>query len=87
MNGTLGRKPAESTPAYLSGLLIGAEAASLPKLLGVTAETPVAVLGDPSLCALYSRALSARGLACETFDGEAAAVAGLFALYRKGIGQ
>jgi 2-dehydro-3-deoxygalactonokinase len=80
-------KPADSTPAYLSGLLIGAEAASLPKLLGVTPQTPVAVLGDASLCSLYSRALSARGLACETFDGEAAAVAGLFALYRKGIGQ
>lgn len=80
-------EPSESTPAYLSGLLIGAEAASVPKLVGVTPDTPVAILGDASLCALYSQALRARGLACETFDGEAAAVAGLFALYRKGIDQ
>ncbi|HKR89041.1 MAG TPA: 2-dehydro-3-deoxygalactonokinase [Phenylobacterium sp.] len=80
-------RPAETTPAYLSGLLIGAEAASVPKLLGVTPQTPVAVLGDAALCALYGQALRARGLACETFDGEPAAVAGLFALYRKGIGS
>jgi 2-dehydro-3-deoxygalactonokinase len=80
-------KPAESTAAYLSGLLIGAEAASLPRLSGVTPQTPVAILGDAALCSLYSRALSARGLACETFDGGAAAVAGLFALYRKGTGR
>jgi len=79
-------RPADTTSAFLSGLLIGAEVASLPKLLGVTARTPVAVLGDAALCSLYSRALSARGLTCETFDGEAAAVAGLFALYCKGIG-
>lgn len=80
-------KPADSTPAYLSGLLIGAEVASVPQLLGVTPEAPVAVLGDAALCALYSQALAARGLACQSFDGEAAAVAGLFALYQKGIGQ
>lgn len=80
-------KPAQSTPAYLSGLLIGAEAASLPGLLGVTPQTPVAILGDAGLCALYRQALSARGIVNETFDGEAAAIAGLFALYRKGTGQ
>ena len=80
-------KPADSTPAYLSGLLIGAEVASVPQLLGMRPETPVAVLGDAALCALYSQALAARGLACQSFDGEAAAVAGLFALYQKGTGQ
>ncbi|CAN7277560.1 2-dehydro-3-deoxygalactonokinase [Phenylobacterium sp. LjRoot225] len=80
-------KAAETTPSYLSGLLIGAEAASVPKLLGVEPGTKVAVLGDIGLCALYSQALQAQGLACETFDGEAAAVAGLFALYRKATGQ
>ena len=80
-------KPADSTPAYLSGLLIGAEVASVPQLLGVRPETRVAVLGDAALCSLYSQALAARGLACQSFDGEAAAVAGLFALYQKGTGQ
>ena len=79
--------PAESTPSYLSGLLIGAEVASVPTFLGVAPGTSVAVLGDAALCALYSQALSARGQACQTFDGEAAAVAGLFALYQKGSGQ
>jgi len=79
--------PVESTPSYLSGLLIGAEAASVPKLLGVTPGTPIALLGDAALCALYRRALERRGMPCEVFDGEAAAVAGLFALYRKGIAR
>jgi 2-dehydro-3-deoxygalactonokinase len=80
-------KPADSTPAYVSGLLIGAEVAAVPQLLEAASDAPIAVLGDAALCALYSQALSARGLACQTFDGEAAAVAGLFALYQKGIGQ
>jgi 2-dehydro-3-deoxygalactonokinase len=75
-------KPAESTPAYLSGLLIGAEVAGTPRLLGVEAGAPVVVLGDSKLCGLYSQALAARGHPCETFDGEPAAVAGLHALYR-----
>ncbi len=79
-------KPVESTAAYLSGLLIGAEVASVPRLLGLDAQTPVALLGDAALCGRYGQACEARRLACETFDGEAAAVAGLFALYRKGIG-
>jgi 2-dehydro-3-deoxygalactonokinase len=74
-------KPAESTPSYLSGLLIGAEVASAPKLLGVAAGTPVALLGDAGLCARYAKALAARRLPTETFDGEAAATAGLFALH------
>jgi 2-dehydro-3-deoxygalactonokinase len=76
-------KPAESTPSYLSGLLIGAEAGSMPRLLGLDPGTPVALLGDAGLCTRYRQAFDARGLACETFDGEAAAVAGLFAVYRK----
>jgi 2-dehydro-3-deoxygalactonokinase len=80
-------KSAETTPSYLSGLLIGAETASVPPLLGVGPRTQVAVLGDAGLCALYSEALQHQGLACEIFDGEAAAVAGLSALFRKATGQ
>lgn len=79
----LGR-PAESTPSYLSGLLIGAEAAAVPRLLGLSGAEPVALLGDPRLCGLYARVLARRGIATETFDGEAAAVAGLLAISRKG---
>lgn len=80
-------KPADSTPAYLSGLLIGAEVASVPRLLGVTPDASIAVLGDAVLCDLYEKAFEARGIACESFDGEAAAVAGLFALHQKGSGR
>jgi 2-dehydro-3-deoxygalactonokinase len=79
-----GGKPAESTPSYLSGLLIGSEVASVPRLLGVHPREPVALLGDTRLCALYRRALERGGVASETFDGETAAVAGLFALYQMG---
>lgn len=71
---------ADSTPAYLSGLLIGAEAASLPGLLGIDEAAPVCLLGDPGLTRWYARALAARGRQVSEHDGEAAAVAGLFAL-------
>lgn len=77
-----GGAPAESTPAYLSGLLIGADVAAVPRLLGVGPGEPVALLGDDRLCRLYGRALAHRGVRYDAFDGEAAAVAGLFALHR-----
>ncbi|MCR5879270.1 2-dehydro-3-deoxygalactonokinase [Phenylobacterium sp. J367] len=79
-----GRKPAESTPSYLSGLLIGAEVAATPRLLGLVGDEPVTLLGDAALCALYETALTRRGIPHETFDGEAAAVAGLYALHQLG---
>ncbi|WP_374472556.1 2-dehydro-3-deoxygalactonokinase [Phenylobacterium sp.] len=79
-----GGRSAESTPSYLSGLLIGAEVAAVPRLLGVPPQARVTLLGDARLCELYERALAARGVTHETFDGEAAAVAGLFALYKLG---
>jgi 2-dehydro-3-deoxygalactonokinase len=77
-------RPAESASSYLSGLLIGAEVAATPSLLDVPAAAPVVLLGDARLCSLYARALEARSVRSETFDGEAAAVAGLFALHRQG---
>ena len=79
-----GEAPAESTRSYLSGLLIGAEAASVPALLDEAAG-PVMLLGDSRLCELYRLALERCGRVSETFDGEAAAVAGLFALHRMGV--
>ena len=45
---------------------------------------PVILLGDAALCARYRHALDRRGLTSETFDGEAAAIAGLLALHRMG---
>ena len=74
-----GKAAPGSTPSYLSGLLIGAEVASVPRLLG-EAPGEVALLGDARLCERYRRALTRIGIAAEAFNGEAAAIAGLFAL-------
>jgi 2-dehydro-3-deoxygalactonokinase len=79
-----GGASAQSTPSYLSGLLIGADVAAAPDLLGVDPRQPVALLGDRDLCGRYARAIERRGGLCEIFDGEAAARAGLFALYQLG---
>jgi hypothetical protein len=43
------------------------------------------LLGDSALRRRYGQALDRRGVAWESFDGEAAAVAGLFALHQMGI--
>ncbi len=71
-----------STPSYLSGLLIGSEVASVPQLLG-SKLTNVVLLGEAALCARYSQALLRNGVGVEAADGEAAALAGLFALAGK----
>jgi 2-dehydro-3-deoxygalactonokinase len=73
----------QSTPSYLSGLLIGSEVASVPPLIGA-ADATIVLLGDPVLCGRYRRALAHRDVASETFDGEQAAIAGLFALHQLG---
>jgi len=77
--------PPESTSSYLSGLLIGADVAATPGLLGTGGFDTLSLLGDAHLCGLYDRALKARGQSAETFDGEAAAVAGLFSLHQMGL--
>jgi 2-dehydro-3-deoxygalactonokinase len=69
----------DSTPSYLSGLLIGAEIGAALRLMP-PAQSPVALIGDPDLCRWYSRALAGKGVDAEAYDGEAAAVAGLHAL-------
>jgi 2-dehydro-3-deoxygalactonokinase len=78
-----GDATAQSTPSYLSGLLIGAEVASLPALLSPESAT-VVLLGDAMLCARYRQALQQRKMACTSFDGKSAAIAGLLALHRMG---
>lgn len=71
-----------SAASYLSGLLIGSEVASAPRLLGLTDTAWVALVGDPALCALYETALTRRGHAISRHDGEEAALSGLSALHR-----
>ncbi len=75
-------KPAASTSSYLSGLLIGAEVAAAPGLLGLAALEDVALVGDPALCGRYRQALEARGHRVSFRDGGEAARAGLSSLYR-----
>ncbi|MFI4936242.1 MAG: 2-dehydro-3-deoxygalactonokinase [Caulobacterales bacterium] len=73
--------PRESTGDYLSGLLIGAEVAGTPRLLGLEGE-PVVLLGDRPLCDRYARALARRGTATTFAEGEPAVRAGLMAIAR-----
>jgi len=70
-----------STASYLSGLLIGAEVAATPRLLGLEGD-PVRLLGDKPACDRYALALGLRGVAARHADGEAAVLAGLTAIAR-----
>ena len=82
-----GDLPPSKARSYLSGLLIGAEVAATPALLAAPSGAPLHLLGDPKLCALYARALSQRGTTAEVCDGEAAALAGLTALFDRGMNR
>ena len=66
--------------SYLSGVLIGAEVASVPALFGIQAGSRLTVVGERGLSERYRRAIAARGFTAETCDGEEAALAGLQAL-------
>ena len=74
----------ESSGAYLSGVLVGSEVASIPGLLGWDAKDEITLLGDATLSRWYGRALAHAGYSYEWHDGEAAALSGLAALYRAG---
>jgi 2-dehydro-3-deoxygalactonokinase len=63
--------------SYLSGLLIGAEVASLPKLLGPPLGSVVHLIGTPLLTDLYARALEKFGIDSVSHDGAALVLAGL----------
>jgi 2-dehydro-3-deoxygalactonokinase len=67
--------------AYLSGLLIGADVASSPRLLG-SEPAAVSLVGDGRLCRAYQRALALRGVSAPIHDGEAAVLDGLRALFQ-----
>jgi 2-keto-3-deoxy-galactonokinase len=65
---------ATSLTDYLSGILIGHE------LIGAPLRAPVIIVGDPSLCVLYKRALAHFGVEAEQISAEVAATRGLYAL-------
>ena len=80
-----GNMPRETARSYLSGLLIGAEVAGVPGLLGAELGE-VALIGDPKLCGFYRRALDRRGVRSQACDGSEAVLSGLKALFAKGDG-
>ena len=71
----------DAVRAYLSGLLVGADAASSPRLLGFASDAAVALVGAPALTARYARALARRGAATQEVDGDAAVLGGLRAIH------
>lgn len=79
-----GGAPKTSAASYLSGLLIGSEIAAAPRLLGLSEDTRVCVLGAPALRKRYLRALSHVGIAAWEEDGDEAVRAGLSALVEMG---
>lgn len=69
--GLHGELAEEEAASYLSGLLIGHEiGAAMPQ--GTTAS-PVGLIGAASLCALYVRAITARGGSAKVLNPDAAA--------------
>lgn len=77
-----GQMPARMARSYMSGLLIGDETAKMIKSLGLGG--PIALLGEPHLCAWYERAFTRLGQAFETAGGDAAVLAGLHILQSHG---
>jgi 2-dehydro-3-deoxygalactonokinase len=65
---------AASLTDYLSGILIGHELISSPP------PPPVLIVGDPTLCALYERALSYFKVEAEVMSADVATARGLYAI-------
>lgn len=68
----LDRRSRDWSRGYLSGLLIGSEAAARAQ-----AGMSVVLIGDPALAALYERALAEIGCSSARIDGDQAVIAGL----------
>ena len=70
----LGALAATSVSDYLSGLLIGAEVATLGQRYRTSGVT---LVGDPALNARYSRAMRARGMTVNSCSGDEALLGGM----------
>jgi len=70
----LGGLAASSVSDYLSGLLIGAEVATLGQRFRTSAVT---LVGEPALNARYGRAMKARGMMVNSCSGDEALLAGM----------
>ena len=69
----------ESSPSYLSGLLIGADVAAWAKDREADGET-IGLIGDLGLCEKYAMAISRIGLESRTWSGDAMALTGFLAI-------
>lgn len=70
----IGALAATSVSDYLSGLLIGAEVATLGQRYRTSGVT---LVGDPALNARYSRAMRARGMTVNSCSGDEALLGGM----------
>lgn len=77
-----GQVSAASAPSWLSGLLIGAEIAGLWPLMAGDSPGRIEFVGEPSLCALYSRAVGSKCSHFGTTVGQAAALDGLKVIWK-----
>lgn len=66
--GLFGELGEGASASYLSGLLIGAEIAAIDPV------SPVHLIGEPTLCRLYTLALSARSIVATTAPPDTAAI-------------
>ncbi|GAA4778067.1 2-dehydro-3-deoxygalactonokinase [Stakelama sediminis] len=72
----LGKRDAEESASYASGLLIGADVAARPL------DRPVTILADPELGGLYATAIELCGGTGRIADSHTAFVAGITAIWR-----
>jgi len=77
-----GELSAQSSPAFLSGLLIGCDIGGALRLLAETIDTPtVHLIGAPELTRLYAIGLATHDYTSTRLEGVAASVAGLAQLH------
>ncbi len=76
-----GRMPAEHAASYLSGLLIGTELHELMGKAGNEIQTPIQVVGSPTLTPRYLSALELLGIQARAWPADEVYVAALRALF------
>lgn len=76
-----GELDVDGAESYLSGMLIAADVMGAIESLQPLPES-VFLVGEPALCAHFSRALQAFGLKSETMDGNDAALRGFSVIFR-----
>ncbi|MDU6926353.1 2-dehydro-3-deoxygalactonokinase [Franconibacter helveticus] len=73
----LGDLARENVSEFLSGLLIGNEAASMTRLWQPDRQQPLTIVASPALASRYQQALNALGYQAQALEGDAAFQAGI----------